>query len=92
MYLHASNIDADQYEVIYLKTGKPIRLCRWADDETGEYEVYVLGKNGEVQTYNNGKNVVTERKFGRIKLVKKLECRWYYPLVVWWRKLIGKEK
>ena len=37
------------YKVIDVCTGKEIPDCLWADDETGEYCIYVKGEDGKIK-------------------------------------------
>jgi hypothetical protein len=42
MYKHVDDIDSHLWEVIDLNSGNKIERCLWADEESGEYCVYVV--------------------------------------------------
>jgi len=65
--------NARWYKVIDLDTGKEIKNCIAADDETGEYEVYKLQTGGCLELDSYG-DTITEFKKGNIQLIdSKLE-------------------
>ena len=65
--------DAMWWNVINLEIGKKIEHWIWANDETGEYEVYCTDKNGKYilanKEYGSYENVKIERLKGKIKFV-----------------------
>jgi hypothetical protein len=54
--------------VIDLETGEEIRMCIWADDETGEYEQYVPGLFGQPAPNLDGTGK-TRRGKTRLKII-----------------------
>ena len=46
MKIHADDPIAEDIEVLNLENGEFIRSCRWANQETGEYEVYGVDNEG----------------------------------------------
>ncbi len=87
MRKHSNEFDAHEWDVIDVATKKPIRKCQWADDETGEYEVYVIGKDGEVDWDEKRQKFQTLIKKGNIKLVRKVKLNFFQKI---FRYLKGK--
>ena len=71
MILHAGDKEAPYYKVIDLVTGLEINHCLFANDETGDYEVYVCDEERNPKFI--GRDYLTEKRCGFIKLVKKEE-------------------
>ncbi len=65
MKIYANDKISEQVEVLNLNNGEFIRRCISANQETGEYEVY-LEENGQLK-----ENFPTEIKKGNIVLVYK---------------------
>ena len=65
--------DADStfYDVINLDNNERMPFIRWADDENGEYEVFLTDREGRFRLNENGTGVKFERRKGNIKLVKR---------------------
>jgi len=63
MYKSVKAKDYADWEVIDLDTRKHIRGVQWANDETGDYELYVIGK------------WELEKRKGNIRLIKKTEIK-----------------
>jgi hypothetical protein len=55
-----------------LDTGEPIKGCFFFDDETGEWERYVLDDKGRPQR-STASQILTEKGRGRIRFVPKGE-------------------
>lgn len=62
MKIIADEYMADDIEVLDLDSGKFIEKCKWADQETGEYEIY---------SYSQSSGFLSEIKKGNIVLVYK---------------------
>jgi len=73
MILHAADKEAPLYKVIDLSTNSEIKNCLFANDETGEYEVYVSDEKGNPKYSERG--YLTEKRKGNIKLIKKEEIK-----------------
>jgi len=71
MFLYADDKKAPYYKVIDLNTGLEILHCVFANDETGEYEVYSCDEDGNPRFVRQ--DYLTEKRKGNIKLVKKEE-------------------
>jgi hypothetical protein len=69
MIKYSTEADAYLFKVIDLDTGLEIPHCLFANDETGDYEVYICDENGEPKFV--GRDYLTEKRKGNIKLVKK---------------------
>lgn len=62
------------FEILDLDTGEFIRLCCYANQDTGEYDVYQLTEDGESVEFDLIKQEpVLIRKKGNIRLVYKGE-------------------
>lgn len=63
--------DGIYWKVIDLETGKEIKDCIRADDETGKYEIYARNNKGEfILVGDKGyENIKTEMRKGKIKLI-----------------------
>lgn len=73
MEIHAREAMAKEIEVLDLESGVFIRYCLWANQETGEYEQYVLDEcNDFIIDYENDK-ALTKIYKGNIVLVYKGE-------------------
>jgi len=66
MKIHADDPIAKDIEVLDLKNGEFIRHCIWADDRTGQYEIY----NSAVMCLTQG-IFSTSLLFGKIVFVYK---------------------
>jgi hypothetical protein len=51
-----------------LTTGQPIKLCQWADTDTGEYRTLQMGPDGRALRGPNGKPVLKANR-GRIRFI-----------------------
>ena len=59
------------YDVINTESGERISFVRWADDELGEYDVFLTDSEGRFRLNENGTGVKYERRKGKIKLEKR---------------------
>jgi len=71
MYINVNEILAPYYDVINKETGKRIGMCQWADDKTGQYEIFIQDENGELIFDETNQRSLTEIKKGKIKIVRK---------------------
>jgi hypothetical protein len=71
MHLKVSDPESYKYDVIDVNTGVRIPMVIEANDETGEYEIYMFDENNMPKMCGN--NYLTEKRKGNIKLVKKEE-------------------
>jgi hypothetical protein len=69
MVLYAHDKEALLYDVINLETGLKIEHCLFANDETGDYEIYVCDE--ENNPIFSGQDYLTEKRKGNIKIIKK---------------------
>lgn len=70
MHLKAKDPEAIHYKVVDLNTGKDIPEVLEADDERGEYFVPCRGSIGQFLLDEKTGRIKTEKRLGRIKLVK----------------------
>jgi len=59
------------YDVIDVESNKKIPNICWANDETGEYDVFLTDDIGRFRLNENGTGVKFERRRGSIKIVKR---------------------
>jgi hypothetical protein len=74
MRIHCHEDKNHPFGTVYdLDTGAPIKGCFFFDDETGEWERYVLDDKGHPQRNAARTQLLTEKGRGRIRFVPKGE-------------------
>jgi hypothetical protein len=74
MHLKVEDNESYKYDVIDVNTGKKIPRVQEADDETGEFTLFLIDSNTNELIIDKEKDEVVLFKFkGNIKLVKKGE-------------------
>jgi ribosomal protein L40E len=79
MKIFAHDPDAGWFDVVDLDTGKTIDGVTWADDESGEYEMFRRDQKGDF--VDDGVKPFIELRRGRIKLRDRrvetcINCQW----------------